>query len=199
MNEPRGRPFAPGNTLGRGRPRGSRNKANSVGQDLLDQYTPQLVANCIKRALKDDDRSAMRICMEHIFPARRHASIRMSLPRIRTAQDLEKAAEKVTQAIGRGRVAPAEGETMMNIFEIRSRIIEKASMKAALKSWKRVWPLRPGFPTPPEAKPVGIRRNVNADALPASDDAGTLGSSVRVRMQAIPSLECPTEASRLKQ
>ena len=133
MNEPRGRPFAPGNTLGRGRPKGSRNKATSVGQDLLDQYTPQLVANCIRLALKDDDRSAMRICMERIFPARRDVSIRMSLPRIQTAQDLEKAAEKVTQAIGRGRIAPAEGETMMNIFEIRSRIIEKAHWESRLE------------------------------------------------------------------
>ena len=132
MNEPRGRPFAAGNTAGRGRPKGSRNKANSVGQDLLDQYTPQLVAYCIRRALKDGDRSAMRICMDRISPAR-GASIRMNLPRIRTAQDLDKAAEKVTQGIGRGGLTPAEGEKMMNIFEIRSRIIEKAHWESRLE------------------------------------------------------------------
>ena len=133
MNEPRGRPFAPGNTLGRGRPKGSRNKASSVEQDLLDKYAPHLVGKCIERALKNEDRSAMRICMDRILPARREASIRVSLPRIKTAQDLEKAAEKVTQAIGRGRIAPAEGEKMMNVFEIQSRIIEKSQYESRLK------------------------------------------------------------------
>src|SRR5579862_5463075 len=120
MNEPRGRPFAPGNTLGRGRPKGSRNKASSVAQDLLDKYTPHLVSKCIDLAMKSD-RSAMRICMERVFPARREGSVRVSLPRIKTVQDLEKAAERVTQAVGRGKIAPAEGETLMNIFESRSR------------------------------------------------------------------------------
>ena len=133
MNEPRGRPFAPGNTLGRGRPKGSRNKASSDGQDLLDKYAPHLVGKCIESALKHDDRSSMRICMDRILPARREASIRVSLPRIKTAQDLEKAAEKVTQAIGRGRIAPAEGETMMNVFEIHSRIIEKSQYESRLE------------------------------------------------------------------
>ena len=133
MNEPRGRPFAPGNTLGRGRPKGSGNKANSAEQELLDRYAPHLVGKCIERALKGDDRSAMRICMDRILPARREASIRMSLQRIKTAQDLEKAAEKVTQAIGRGRIAPAEGETMMNVFEIHSRIIEKSQYESRLE------------------------------------------------------------------
>ena len=74
----------------------------------------------------------MRICMDRILPARREASIRVTLPRIKTAQDLEKA-EKVTQAIGRGRIAPAEGETMMNVFEIHSRIIEKSQYERRLE------------------------------------------------------------------
>jgi predicted DNA-binding protein (UPF0251 family) len=133
MNEPRGRPFTPGNTAGRGRPKGSRNKASSDGQDLLDKYAPHLVGKCIERALKGDDRSAMRICMDRILPARRDASIRVSLPRIKTARDLEKAAEKVTQAIGSGRIAPAEGEKIMNVFEIHSRIIEKSQYESRLE------------------------------------------------------------------
>jgi hypothetical protein len=37
MNKVRGRPFEPGNKLGRGRPKGSRNKAKSPGQDLLQE------------------------------------------------------------------------------------------------------------------------------------------------------------------
>jgi hypothetical protein len=43
-----------------------------------------------------------------------------------TAQDLEKAAEKVTQAIGRGRIAPAEGEKMMNVLEVHNSLFNVA-------------------------------------------------------------------------
>src|ERR1700733_10774210 len=52
------------------------------------------------------------------------SSIRMVLPKLRTAQDLGKAAEKVTQAVVRGRITPTEGEKMMGILESQSRMIE---------------------------------------------------------------------------
>jgi hypothetical protein len=123
MNTPRGRPFPPGNTLGRGRPKGSRNKAKAPGQQLLEDNAELLARKCLVLAMQGD-RSAMRLCMERILPARRDTSIRMNLPRIRTVQDLDKAAEKVTQEIGRGRLTPAEGETIVNILQIRVGLIE---------------------------------------------------------------------------
>ena len=97
MSNPRGRPFEPGNTLERGRPTGSRNKAKSVGRVLLDEYAPHLVRKCISLAM-NGDLGAMRLCMGLISPARQEACIRMILPTIQTAQDVDKAAEKVTQA-----------------------------------------------------------------------------------------------------
>jgi hypothetical protein len=74
-------------------------------------------------ALQGDPR-ALRICMERISPARQDACIQLSLPSIRTAQDVEKAAEKVTQAIRRGKITPLEGGKIMSILESRSRILE---------------------------------------------------------------------------
>ena len=132
MSKARGRPFPPGNTLGRGRPKGSRNKAKSPGQDLLDEYAPHLMRKCIALAMQGDQ-NAMRICMERISPARRGAYIKMNLPAIRTAQDVDKAAEKVTQAIGRGELMPTQGGTMMNVLESRSRIMERVQLESRLE------------------------------------------------------------------
>jgi hypothetical protein len=53
------------------------------------------------------------------------SSIRMALPKIKTAQDLGKAAAKVTQAVVRGKITPTEGEKMMGMLESYSRILEK--------------------------------------------------------------------------
>jgi len=75
----------------------------------------------------------MRICMERISPARRDACIQMNLPSIQTAKDLDQAAEKVTQAIRRGDITPAEGGTMMHILESRSRVIERVEWENRLE------------------------------------------------------------------
>jgi hypothetical protein len=132
MKKTRGRPFAPGNTLGRGRPQGSRNKAQPPWQLLLDQYGEHIVRKCITLAMQGD-RSAMRMCMDRISPARQDAFIRLSLPAIRTAHDVDKAAEKVTQSIRRGNITPAEGQKMMHILESRSRVIERVQLEARLE------------------------------------------------------------------
>ena len=123
MNRLRGRPFEPGNTAGPGRPKGSRNKTKSPGQQLFDDYAEPVTRKCIFLALQGD-RNAMRLSIERISPARRDAYIRLSLPKIETAQDVDRAAEQVTQAIKRGKITPEQGATMMNILAMRSRVIE---------------------------------------------------------------------------
>jgi hypothetical protein len=50
MSQPRGRPFAAGNTHGRGRPKGSPNKSSSPEQDVLDGYAGKLMLKCISMA-----------------------------------------------------------------------------------------------------------------------------------------------------
>ena len=74
MNKVRGRPFEPGNTLGRGRPKGSRNKSKSPGQDLFDEYGEHLIRKIISLGLMGDT-NALRICMDRVSPARRDAVI----------------------------------------------------------------------------------------------------------------------------
>jgi hypothetical protein len=76
MSEPRGRPFAPGNVLGRGRPKGSRNKAGSAGQQLLDDHEELLVRKCMLLAVRGSA-SHMRLCLERIRPACRDAYVRL--------------------------------------------------------------------------------------------------------------------------
>jgi hypothetical protein len=75
----------------------------------------------------------MRMCMERVNPTRQGASIRMSLPAIKTAGDIDNAAEKVTQAVRRGNITPTEGGIVMNLLESRSRVIEKVQTESRLE------------------------------------------------------------------
>jgi hypothetical protein len=132
MSEPRGRPFEPGNTEGRGRPRGSRNKAKSPVQELLEEYALPVTRKCIGQA-GQGDMQAMRIVMDRIAPVRRDACIRIKLPRTRTVQGVALAGEKVMREIARGQITPAEGEKVMSALEIQARIIKDASWEGRIE------------------------------------------------------------------
>jgi hypothetical protein len=138
MNEPRGRPFEPGNKLGRGRPKGSRNKAKSEVQQVLDQYTSKMLMACIGYAAKGNP-TALRLCIERMIPTRPDAAVRMRVPPIRTAEDVDRAAEQVTQDIGRGKTTAADGEKMMHILESRCRIIDSVNNAGRMDKLEKDW------------------------------------------------------------
>jgi hypothetical protein len=125
VKKPRGRPFEPGNKFGRGRPKGSRTRDTAPAKKLLEEYTPHLTRKLIALALEGNG-SALRICMERIMPPPRDACVPITLPKIKSAEDVASAAEKVTKGIGNGVLSPSEGETIMNILESQSRVIENA-------------------------------------------------------------------------
>jgi hypothetical protein len=122
MDKPRGQPFQPGNQLGQGRPKGSRNRPKR-GDDLLDQFAPHLMGECIRRALKEGDRTALRLCVERVSPARRGAPLSFKLPTIRSAQDAERAVEKVTQALHRGQCTPAQATEVMKFLQAYMQLL----------------------------------------------------------------------------
>ena len=132
MKKPRGRPFEPGNTFGRGRPKGSRNKPKLQGQDLVEQYAEAILRKGIHLALQGNA-SALRQMTQRIIPYGRDARVRISLPPIRKMEDIEPAAEKLMRAIRRGEITPQEGETMMRILESRSRMLEKVDIAKRLE------------------------------------------------------------------
>jgi hypothetical protein len=137
MNQPRGRPFPNGNTIGRGRPKGSRNKAKAPAQELLEQYAEPLTKKCITLAMQGD-KSAMRICMSYLSPVREEACVQVKLAPIRNIRDLDNAAEKVTQSIARGKITPLEGEKLMNILEARSKILQVADIEIRLTKLEEI-------------------------------------------------------------
>jgi hypothetical protein len=133
MDNPRGRPFEAGNTFGRGRPKGSHNRGKSEEQRILDEFGPHVVRKCMARAIEGDP-TAMRLCMERVSPLRRDAPIKMDLSSIRTARDVDRAAEMVTAGLRRGKFTASEGERMMNILESRLRMIEKVDFEQRLEN-----------------------------------------------------------------
>jgi hypothetical protein len=128
VKKPRGRPFAPGNKFGRGRPKGSRTRDTPEAKKLLEEYSPHLTRKLIAMALEGNPQ-ALRLCMERIMPPPRDASAPINLPKIKSGEDVASAAEKVTRGVGKGVLSPFEGETIMSVLETQSRVIENAVLE----------------------------------------------------------------------
>ena len=102
----RGKPFESGNTFGRGRPRGSRNKPPSLLQLLLEKYEEPLISRHIAASLQNDARSRVW-CLERL----RHikSSKKVKLPPIRTLDDIAKAEDLILNAVANQTCTAADG------------------------------------------------------------------------------------------
>jgi hypothetical protein len=116
MAKPRGRPFAPGNTAGSGRPLGSRNKGSLAAQALFAEHSELLTRKCIFLAMQGD-RIALPLCMERVCPPIRDTPSAFQLPVVRALDDLLDAANTVTQAISQGELTPEQGLKVMDLLE----------------------------------------------------------------------------------
>jgi len=129
----RGKPFEPGNKVGRGRPLGSRNKATLLAQQTLDSNSPALVRKCILMALQGDTK-AMQICMDRILPARRELPVRIGKISTRTTADLGNASEAVTQRVIEGKLTPSQGKAVADMIEQRRKVIETGDLDNRLRT-----------------------------------------------------------------
>ena len=132
MQQVRGRPFEAGNKLGRGRPKGSRNKAGEAWQQLLKEHAESIYRKCILLAMQGEPH-AMRLCMERIEPVRRDSYIRLKLPPIKTLEDVAAAVRITIKAVGAGTLTPADGEIVVGLLEGQRKIIETEGLQARIE------------------------------------------------------------------
>ena len=101
-----GHRFARGNSFGRGRPQGSRNKATIALQSLLDEEGEQITRKAIEMA-KAGDSTALRLALGLIPPVRERR-LSLELPKIETPAGVLEAIG-VVDAVGTGKITPSEG------------------------------------------------------------------------------------------
>ena len=127
----RGRPFAPGNQMGRGRPRGSQNR-QTMFLKALEGHGDAIVKQCMVLAMKGD-RTALRLCMERLVPPCKPSGHRFQLPAVNTVADLGAAFHAVLQEVARGRMTAQEGEAIASVLETRRRLTETEEFHARLR------------------------------------------------------------------
>jgi hypothetical protein len=133
MGKPRGKAFAPGNTLGAGRPKGSRNKKTLWFQEMLEEHGEALMKKCMVDALHGD-RHSMRLCIERLLPPQREGRVRVSFPRVHNLASVDLASERVIRAVTSGEITPADGQMIAGVLEQRRRVIETLEFENRLQA-----------------------------------------------------------------
>lgn len=129
----KGKPFAAGNKMGKGRPPGSRNKSNRPGQDLLDQYGEKIVGKCIALAFKGDTK-ALQLCLDRVLPARRELPVKLGKLALTTMRDLSNASERVMAQVASGKLTTSSGHAFVELIERRRKILESEEFDRRLRA-----------------------------------------------------------------
>jgi hypothetical protein len=109
-----------------GRPKGSRNKATLMAEQLLGGSGEEIVSKAIDMA-KAGNPVALRLCIERLVPARHRNVVEFELPRIEKAQDIAAAAAAVIEAAN-GNLSLGEACEFMNLLELQRAAIETADL-----------------------------------------------------------------------
>src|ERR1700716_1683215 len=94
--------FQPGNP---GRPKGARNKATVAAELLLDGDAEAITSKAVELA-KEGDLTAIRICIDRFFPARKDRPIPFNLPKLECAADAGAAIAAIVAAVAGGVLTP---------------------------------------------------------------------------------------------
>jgi len=123
-----GKPFEPGNSFGKGRPKGSRNRSTAAALALLHEHSEALIRKCIAEALKGN-MIAMRLCIERILPVLQESAIKFKVGPTDTCAEVGQVQDSILKEVGKGRIVPQQGATVVNILEGKRRTIENQKLE----------------------------------------------------------------------
>ena len=118
----RGRPFEPGNKLGRGRPRGSRNKRSARIQQLLEQYGEAIMQKALAEAIKGDP-PLLRTFLSFLLGRPGDRPIQTGPLPMGSLEELSKSSEKVLQKVASGKLSPGEARILIDLIEVRRSVL----------------------------------------------------------------------------
>ena len=133
----RGRPFEPGNKLGRGRPRGSQNKRNTRGQQLLDQYSETIMQKALAEAIKGDV-SLLRTFLSFLLRRPGDRPIQTGPLPMGSLDELAKSSAKVLQKVTSGKLSPGEARNLTDLIEDRRRILETEELEKRVRALEQL-------------------------------------------------------------
>ncbi len=112
----------------RGRPRGSTNKVQSLSQELINDYAPEIITKALELALEYSDIRAVKFLLDRLVPPKRSQPIILDLPKTRTAKELLAAFGTVENSLRRGEITAEELRMVMLFLDAKRRVIDDVDL-----------------------------------------------------------------------
>jgi hypothetical protein len=115
-----------------GRPRGARNRATILMQNLLADRAEAIGRKAVELA-EEGDIAAIRLCMDRLAPARKDEPVIVDLPPLDTAADSVAAAATIVAAVAAaGDLAPSQAADLAKVVDIYVRALETKGFEERL-------------------------------------------------------------------
>jgi hypothetical protein len=98
-----------------------------AAEALLEGEAERLTRKCIELALSGDS-TALRLCLERIYPARKDRPVTFALPSITSPRDAADIAAAVAQAAAEGRLTPGEAGEFAKVIDVYVRAYQTAEL-----------------------------------------------------------------------
>jgi len=127
-----GKPFPKGQSGNpAGKPKGTRNKASIIVEQLLEGEAAALTRRAIQVAMEGNP-VMLKVTLDRLAPPRRDRPVPFRLPKLTSAADAVKAVGAIVEAVAAGDLTPGEAAELGKLVEAYTKTLEATEFEARL-------------------------------------------------------------------
>jgi hypothetical protein len=126
-------------------PRGPRNKATILAEEMFQGEAETIIRKAIDKA-KEGDMTAIRLCLERVFPRLRDRATMFDLPPINSVQEALAALAAIVAGVRDGDITAAEGSELSKLVDHYLRVLEAKVFEQQLRMLANEPPKERGNP-----------------------------------------------------
>lgn len=129
----RGKPFALGNKIGRGRPRGSKNKKSQIAQELLESYAEPLLNKALELALEGDTQMIGKL-LPYLLPRPTDPPVEIGPLPSATTEEINQSYDAILEKVSTGQLTVSQAQRLVALFEERRHLLETLGYDVRLRA-----------------------------------------------------------------
>jgi hypothetical protein len=134
----RGRPFQPGNKIGRGRPAGSRNKKTVLIDELVVEKSQSLLSTALKLA-QQGNVPLLRLFLDRILPRPKDEPIEIGHLPMGTPGEVIKSQASVMQEVASGQLTLNQAEQLFSMMENCRLMLETHNLEQRVRGLEQLF------------------------------------------------------------
>lgn len=115
-----------------GKPKGARHRTTIIMEALLQGQSEALIQKAIQMAL-DGDASALKICLERLYPTQKDSPVSFLLPELKSSQDASGALATIVADVSAGDLTPIEAQSIAALIETYRKTLETTELETRIK------------------------------------------------------------------